>query len=106
MNRKLYKTILPIALLTALLSSCSAEKKPLPPQGYMYCAYCHGTGYEYCYLGGLISDECDACGGSGYGLNPNSLSDSPTFRGNRHVHIDEHIPWNECDICGKHKVYW
>ena len=23
-----------------------------------------------------------------------------------HTHIDEHIPWNECDICGKHKVYW
>ena len=24
----------------------------------------------------------------------------------QHTHIDEHIPWNECDICGKHKVYW
>lgn len=24
----------------------------------------------------------------------------------RHVHIDKHIPWNMCDICGKHKVYW
>jgi len=30
----------------------------------------------------------------------------PTFKGSGHVHVDEHIPWNECDICGKHKLYW
>jgi hypothetical protein len=29
----------------------------------------------------------------------------PSFKGG-HTHIDQHIPWNECDICGKHKVYW
>ena len=27
------------------------------------------------------------------------------FRGG-HVHVDDKLPWNECDICGKHKVYW
>lgn len=27
------------------------------------------------------------------------------FRGG-HVHVDDKLPWNECDICSKHKVYW
>ncbi len=22
------------------------------------------------------------------------------------IHIDKHIPWNLCDKCGLHKVYW
>ena len=55
------------------MSSCSADKRALPPDGYSYCRYCHGTGYDYYYLGGLISEECCSCGGSGYSLNPSSL---------------------------------
>lgn len=30
-----------------------------------------------------------------------------TFKGaKKHIHIDEHIPWNLCDVCGLHKVHW
>lgn len=98
-----------LIILTTLflfLTSCSADKKSLPSDEYLYCGYCHGTGYDYYYLGGLISKECYSCGGSGYGLNPYNPSGMPTFKGSRHVHVDEHIPWNECDICKKHKLYW
>lgn len=103
---KSYRQLLSLVFLAGLLSSCSAEKKPTPPQGYLYCGYCQGTGYEYCYLDGLVSKECFACSGSGYGQDPNYHYGSPSFRGSSHEHIDKHVPWNECDICGKHKVYW
>lgn len=30
-----------------------------------------------------------------------------TFKSARkHTHIDKHIPWNLCDVCGKHRVDW
>ena len=93
-------------MFLSTMTSCSADKKSLPPNGYLYCGYCHGTGYDYYYLGGLISEECSSCGGSGYGVNPNYSTGMPTFKGSGHVHVDKHIPWNECDICGKHKLYW
>ena len=56
-------------MFLSTMTSCSADKKSLPPNGYLYCGYCHGTGYDYYYLGGLISEECSSCGGSGYGIN-------------------------------------
>lgn len=30
---------------------------------------------------------------------------NPSFKG-KCVHVDNKIPWNECDRCGLHKVYW
>lgn len=85
--------------LAVIFTSCSADKKPSPPGGYSYCSYCDGTGYDSYILGGIISEECTACFGSGY------IQNSPSFKSS-HAHIDEKIPWNECDICGLHKVYW
>ena len=82
------------------------RQESLPPDGYLYCGYCHGTGYDYYYLGGLISEECTSCSGSGYGLNPNSSTGMPVFKGSGHVHVDEELPWKECDICKKHELYW
>lgn len=47
-----------------------------------------------------------ACGSSNEEYNRNSeVGYNPSFTGN-HYHVDNHIPWNECDICGLHKVYW
>lgn len=30
---------------------------------------------------------------------------NPSFKG-KCKHIDNKIPWNQCDKCGLHKVYW
>ena len=30
----------------------------------------------------------------------------PVFKGSGHVHVDEELPWKECDICKKHELYW
>lgn len=54
---------------------------------------------------GLVS-----CGGGESGSSEtyyyddyNSEGSNINFKGG-HVHIDEDMPWNVCDICGKHVV--
>ena len=106
MKFKMISWILLMIAFLSTMSSCSADKRALPPDGYSYCRYCHGTGYDYYYLGGLISEECSSCGGSGYSLNPSYPTGMPIFKGRGHTHIDKKIPWNECDICSLHTVYW
>ena len=106
MKFKVFSYIVLTMLVLNIMTSCSADKKSLPPDGYLYCGYCHGTGYDYYYLGGLISEECTSWSGSGYGLNPNSSTGMPVFKGSGHVHVDEELPWKECDICKKHELYW
>ena len=58
MKFKVFSYIVLTMLVLNIMTSCSADKKSLPPDGYLYCGYCHGTGYDYYYLGGLISEEC------------------------------------------------
>lgn len=68
-------------MFISALTSCSTDKKPIPSNGYLYCAYCDGTGYDYYYLGGLISEECSSCYGSGYVKAPyGSTKGSPIYQ--------------------------
>ena len=64
------------------------------------------TGNEdgHCDLDG--SDDSPAWLSGGYEANPYSNSSHLSFHGSGHIHIDEKNPWNNCDICGLHKVYW
>ena len=66
-------------------------------------ASCTGLCSTGCYN---ACTSCTSCSGSGYGLNPNSSTGMPVFKGSGHVHVDEELPWKECDICKKHELYW
>ncbi len=94
MKKLLWRALLVPAMVIVLFASCSADRKPLPPVGYSYCGYCDGTGYEDYYLGGLWTEECDACFGSGYCENLKGSMTSPSFRGN-----DD----GPCHYCGAKK---
>lgn len=45
--------------------------------------------------------DLDGDGDSGDRSGENNVS----FKGKCN-HVDNHIPWKECDKCGLHKVYW
>lgn len=51
----------------------SPEKRPISPDGYPYCIYCDGTGYEYNYFWGIFSKICTECCGSGYLQNKSTI---------------------------------
>lgn len=86
---KVLGLVVSILLISTMMTSCSAEKKPQPKNGnWIICLSCGATGYEYYYLNGLISKKCKECHGCGYKLG--------------HFHVDNNYPWNECDVCGKY----
>lgn len=100
---KVLGLVISILLISTMMTSCSADVRPKPQFGSWYmCPSCEGTGYEYYLLDGFISVKCDDCQGCGYQL----WMKGPGFRGNNHAHVGDHIPWNECDICGKHVSRW
>lgn len=61
---------------------------------------CSGT---ESFMSRAYDAEWDLDGDGDYG--DRSGENNVSFKG-RCNHVDNHIPWNECDKCGLHKVYW
>ena len=70
------------------------------------------------FIGGITVSSCSSCEENAsrfYDINVDLDGDgdegdrggtyNPNFKGKCN-HVDKHIPWNECDNCGLHKVYW
>lgn len=73
-------------------------------------------GISLMLLAGLSLSSCDSCGrterfidDAGYGSwdidGDGEAGREINFKGKCN-HVDDHIPWKECDKCGLHKVYW
>lgn len=81
-----------IGLLLCLISVCLTS-----------CDGCSSNLEEFGSRSELFNADLD--GDGDYGDRSGEYN-NPSFKSSNHVHIDEHIPWNNCDICGKHKVDW
>ena len=71
-----------------------------------------------CLIEGITFSSCSSCEENAsrlYDINVDLDNDgdagdrsgnyNPSFKGKCN-HVDDHIPWNECDKCKLHKVYW